>query len=517
MNRRAWSWVAAIAVTASCQRAPLGTPEPPTPTVEAPPRSAPSGESARPQTTAAIVPRGDRPNIVFVLADDFSMNLVPYMPHVVEMQNEGTTFTNYFVTDSLCCPSRSTIFTGKFPHNTGVTTNAKVGGGYDAFLSHGNEAHTFAVALQQAGYKTAMMGKYLNGYQPDQHPVPPGWTEWDVAGFGYAEFNYSLNENGKVVSYGSDPKDYLTDVVAGKAALFIRKASPGPFFLETATFAPHGSRGDAPPTIPAPRDADLFPGLKAPRTGAYGVSPDADAPTWLKQIPPLLGPMQMKLNEFFRRRVQAVQAIDKMVGEIRATLAASGDSNTYVVFSSDNGLHLGEYSLRPGKMTAYEIDIHVPLIVVGPGVARGKTVTAFAENVDLCSTFTELAQSSGAPTQPDGHSLVSLLRGGSSADWRRVVLVEHHRPGPDATDPDAPMPNAANPTSYAAIRTEGALYVEYETGEVEYHDLARDPDEIRNTASSLPPDRRKRLHEILRANVDCKGVDSCWAAQRMAP
>jgi N-acetylglucosamine-6-sulfatase len=161
----------------------------------------------------------------------------------------------------------------------------------------------------------------------------------------------------------------------------------------------------------------------------------------------------------------------------------------------------------------------VPLVVVGPGVAKGQVVNAIVENVDLCPTFTELAGAS-SPTSPDGHSLVPLLRGtagAAAADWRHAALVEHHRPFPDPSDPDAPMLHAANPTSYAALRTESALYVEYEDGETGYYDLARDPDELANVAASLPAARRQRLHEILQATKECRGAEACWSAQRMVP
>ena len=143
---------------------------------------------------------GNRPNIVFILADDFSMNLVDYMKKaptlgLKRMVDEGATFTNYFVSNSLCCPSRSTIFTGKYPHNTCVFTNtwnpAKglVDGAFEAFQAYHNEQHTFAIALHKGGYKTAMMGKYLNDYLPWKPSPTPyqswGWDEWDVAGDGY--------------------------------------------------------------------------------------------------------------------------------------------------------------------------------------------------------------------------------------------------------------------------------------------------------------------------------------------
>ncbi len=144
------------------------------------------------------------PNIVFVLTDDLSMNLLQYMPNVLTMQQQGLTFNNYYVSDSLCCPSRASIFGGNFPHDTGVYTNTGKHGGFNQFYARGEGQHTFATALHQAGYRTAMMGKYLNGYmgtpaKPAAAPptyVPPGWDQWDVAGWGYPEFNYTLNDNG---------------------------------------------------------------------------------------------------------------------------------------------------------------------------------------------------------------------------------------------------------------------------------------------------------------------------------
>jgi len=134
-----------------------------------------------------------RPNIVFVLTDDLSWDLVRFMPHVQAMQKDGVTFSRYYVTDSLCCPSRSSIFSGRFPHNTGVFTNMAPDGGFGVFNGRGEERSTWATSLQGAGYRTAMMGKYLNGYEPaglvKGKPlyIPPGWNEWDVAGNGYPE------------------------------------------------------------------------------------------------------------------------------------------------------------------------------------------------------------------------------------------------------------------------------------------------------------------------------------------
>jgi arylsulfatase A-like enzyme len=471
---------------------------------------------ARPGTAGGRA-LASRPNIVFVLTDDLAWNLVRFMPHVLAMQRAGETFSNYFVTDSLCCPSRASILSGRFPHDTRVFDNSPPEGGYSVFHDRGEERTTFAAALQRVGYRTALMGKYLNGYQPAatnggaSRNVPPGWSEWDVAGNGYPEYGYKMNSDGHVRSYGYAAKDYLTNVIARKGLGFIDRAAAQrqPFMLELATFAPHS------PFTPAPPDSAAFPGLRAPRSPAFN-KVGSNEPAWLRNFVPLDAAQISSIDQKFRRRAQAVQAVDRMIGQIEAELAAKGLAhNTYIVFSSDNGLHMGEHRLLPGKLTAFDSDIKVPLVVTGPGVPAGRTVTQMTENVDLCPSFEELA---GAPVpgSVDGHSLVALLHGRAVSDWRTEILVEHHGRVLDAGDPDLPTQGSGNPPSYEAIRTARSLYVEYGTGEREYYDLRRDPFELRNIVDELPRSRLRRLHRTLLRIEQCHGGDSCWRAQHGA-
>jgi len=478
------------------------------------PRSGPADEA--PTANVALPPSaaprsGARPNIVFILTDDLSLNLVQFMPHVLEMQKRGVTFTNYFVTDSLCCPSRSSIFTGRYPHDTGIFRNQGLDGGYLGFHDRGNDLTTFAVALTEAGYRAALLGKYLNGYEPVQHPPAPGWSRWAVAGNGYGGFRYALNEDGKVVRYGSEPKDYLTDVVSEKAQRFIKEKSNAPFFIEIATFAPHA------PYTPAPRDANAFPGLTAPRTPAYDAPPGSDAPTWLKSHP-ALSPMDMAaIDRDFRKRAQSVLAVDKMIGDLEAAVVAiSQQNNTYFVFSSDNGYHMGEHRLMPGKMTAFDTDIHVPLVITGPGVPPGRTVEAVTENIDLAPTFEDLA-GARIGANVDGVSLAALLLGQKVDEWGSVALVEHHGPMRERPDPDLPAVRSGNPTTYEAIRARDWVYVEYANGEREFHDRTSDPDELRNTYSSLSRERKASLAAIVSAVQNCHNARSCWAAAHPEP
>ena len=477
--------------------APGQQPAPPSP----PPPAALMGPPSPVPSTAA-----GRPNIVFVLTDDLSWNLVQFMPHVLKMQQDGVTFTNYFVTDSLCCPSRSSIFTGRYPHETGIFRNTGMDGGYLAFLNRGHERATFATALSMSGYRTAMLGKYLNGYLPARHPAAPGWAAWAVAGNGYPEFNYNLLQDGKVMHYGGNPADYLTDVLSGLAVRFIKQAPDQPFLIEVATFAPHA------PYTPAPRDVEAFPGLRAPKTPAYDAAPDADAAKWLTRHRPLTDADVAGIDRDFRKRAQSVLAVDKMIGDLQAALASIGqEKNTYLIFSSDNGYHMGEHRLMPGKMTAYDTDIRVPLIVTGPGVPAGRTIEAIVENTDLCPTFTELA---GAvpPANVDGRSLVPLLHGQEATEWRTAALVEHHGPVKDRADPDMPGMRSGNPPTYEAMRMQTSVYVEYADGTKEYHDLVADPHELRNTFSALSSQEKASLHAALDALANCHDAKSCWAA-----
>jgi N-acetylglucosamine-6-sulfatase len=454
----------------------------------------------------AGTPSGQRPNIVFVLTDDLTQNLISDMPHVQALAQAGSAMSQYYVVDSLCCPSRSAIFTGQYPHDNGVYTNKGSDGGYQAFNQHGDPQKSFAVALQKSGYRTALMGKYLNGYFP-VFGEPPGWDEWDAGGNAYTNFNYALNENGRKQYFGRDPRDYLTDVLSAKAGSFISSAASSgkPFMLEVATFAPHA------PYTPAPRYANTASLATYPETGAYDKLPK-HPPSWLKGQPALNAARTHRIAKAYRRRVESVGAVDDMIGHLEDQLRASGAArNTYFLFSSDNGYHMGEYQLMPGKQTAFDTDIHVPLIVSGPGVPAGKTISQLASNIDLNPTFERLAGLS-PPGDVDGHSLADLWHGQHPANWRQAILVEHHGPDNSTGDPDRQDRLSGNPPSYEAVRTATALYVRYASGEQEYYDTARDPLELDNIASAGVP---AVLRSTLAALQNCHGGVSCWAAAHL--
>jgi arylsulfatase A-like enzyme len=340
--------------------------------------------------------------------------------------------------------------------------------------------------------------------------VPPGWSDWNVAGWGYPEFNYRMNENGSIRRFGARRSAYLTDVLARKGVGFIDRAASAdrPFFLELATFTPHY------PYVPDPRDANDFRGLRAPRPPSFDRLP-THPPRWLARHRRLTAKQLDRINTVFRLRARDVQSVDRMIARIEAALVADGiERNTYLVFSSDNGLHTGEYRLTPGKLTAFDTDIHVPLVVVGPGVPAGARTGAMTENVDLAETFAEMG---GTSVAGDGQSLLGLMHGAGAVGWRNAALIEHHGPKLSALDPDFQRRASGNPSTYEAMRTRDFLYVEYRDGERELYDLPRDPFELHNIAPTLSLSDSAQLHAELAALETCHGAPACWAATHVAP
>ena len=379
------------------------------------------------------------PNIVLILADDLDTDLGTmardYTPNIHRLiADQGATLADYYVTDSLCCPSRTTYLRGQYTHNHGVYTNGGATGGYERMVPLGLESSTLATWLQAAGYRTALIGKYINGYplEGDDTHVPAGWSEWfsPSAGNPYGSYNYTLNENGKLVRYGRTPADHITDVLADKADAFLAAAAPAPaeapFFAFITPYAPHA------PADPAPRHAALLPDLQAPRGGSYDEADVSDKPAALAARPPLT-PRQMTAgDELYRKRVLSMMAVDEMVARLIATLEASGElANTYVIFTSDNGFHIGQHRLPQGKQTAYEEDIHVPFFIRGPGIAPGTVVDdVLVGNVDIAPTLAELG-GAAVPDFVDGRSFVPYINGtpddiAAAGPWRQAFLVEQY-------------------------------------------------------------------------------------------
>jgi N-acetylglucosamine-6-sulfatase len=231
-------------------------------------------------------------------------------------------------------------------------------------------------------------------------------------------------------------------------------------------------------------------------------------------LPPLSDADTAMIDAEHRKRAQAVLAIDAMIGAIQAAVADIGAAdNTYFVFSSDNGYHMGEHRLMPGKLTPYDTDIHVPLIVTGPGIPAGLTITEIAENIDIAPTFIDLGSAKPLPNA-DGLSLVELLHGRKIQEWRKYALIEHQGPVRAMTDPDFKPNRSGNPTTYEALRSVDALYVEYSDGDREYHNLAADPHELCNNYASLTAERKAELHALMEEIRNCRGATECSVSSK---
>jgi arylsulfatase A-like enzyme len=449
------------------------------------------GAPGGPSLPAVDVLPPRRPNIVFILADDLDIRTTEMMPRLPALIGQhGLTFGRAYVTQSLCAPSRASILTGQYPHNHRVLDNSGPDGGFGAFR-RGPESSTIATWLRAGGYRTALVGKYLNGYPTAARPdyIPSGWDEWcaqlsDLTADRYV--NYWLNENGTVVSYGTRDDEYETDVLAKRAVTFIERSvrEGAPFFLYLAPDAPHL------PAIPAPRHATLMPGTQAPRVPSFNELDVSDKPAYVRNAD-LLGLAQIrKLDRTQTARLRTMLSMEDMLEDVLTVLAANGVlDDTYVFFTSDNGLMLGEHRLVTQKNLTYEEAIRVPLMVMGPGISAAmRDDEHFVLNVDLAPTVADLA-GLAVPDTVDGRSLARLLRGESVADWRR----------------DA----AAESVSYtggltATLRTAEYAYTEIESDEREIYDMRTDPFQLASFHRRADPALLKTLSARLAQLTACK-------------
>ena len=443
------------------------------------------------------------PNIIFILTDDLDFTLMPYMENTNKLIGEqGATFTNYFVTSSACCPSRASTLRGQYPHNTGVLENSP---GFERFYENGNDEVTIATWMKSAGYKSSFIGKYMNLYPAGvkRTYIPPGWADWHV--FLYREspdfyFAYTMNENGKLVKYHKKDEDYSTDVMKNRTLEFIDKYSKrsSPFFVFISTYAPHG------PSDPAPRHTELYTDLIYPKSESFHEEDTSDKPDIILNLRKTGGIFEEEeANALFIRRVQSMQAVDEMVAELVKNLEESGQlDNTYIFFTSDNGFHMGEHGLPSGKMLAYEDDIHVPLLVRGPGIQPGTTIDQMTANIDISPTITDLAGGQFADFV-DGRSFAPFLLTSEQqpVDWRKALLIET-----GSLERESPV------IAYRGIRAENFIYLEYENGEIEYYDLIADPFEMDNLANVLDTETLSNLHTWLEEFKACQ-AESCRSAE----
>jgi arylsulfatase A-like enzyme len=480
---------------------------------------------------AAGAPRGaeapGRPNLLVILTDDQDLLLdsLAAMPRTVALVGgRGVTFSQATVPLSSCCPARATLLRGQYAHNHGVYSNQLPDGGFARFHALGRERQTIATALRGAGYRTALFGKYLNGYPEGVSPryVPPGWDEWASPAMGdaYGQFDYTLNQDGRLVAYGHAPEDYLTDVLAERSRRFVAEwAGRQPFFLLVAPYAPHK------PYVPAPRHAGLYADATAPRGPSFNEADVSDKPGKGHKLARLSAPAIAEIDRVYRDRLRSLAAVDELVAGLLDELEARGQlDNTFVVVTSDNGYHLGQHRLPAGKFTAYEEDVRVPLMVRGPGVARDVTRAHLIGQVDLAPTLAALGRAR-LPYAADGRSFAPLLAASPPpvSSWRRATLLEQFGFHPAAVTAHGPLepPEVASgqgfveyPT-YRGLRGQDFKYVESAAGR-ELYDLRADPLELRNLAGALSRSERAALGAYLERLQACRGT-GCFELERASP
>lgn len=441
----------------------------------------------------AALARGTAPSIVFILSDDEDVASHAYMPKTKALvEDPGAVFANYFVSYSFCCPSRSTILRGQYSHNHRVQGNEWPTGGFAKFAALGLGGSTIATWLDEVGYRTGFFGKLMNGYEPELHAPLPGWDDWYGVGGRFANFNYTLNENGRVVAYGNRPEDHLTDVLAKKAVGVIEAApADEPLFLYIAPYDPHS------PAEPAPRHAGKFADVPAPKPPSYDEADVSDKPGWIRALPRLEAWQREAHERHHKERLRALQAVDDLVENVVGALDRTGRlASTYVIYTSDNGWHMGQHRMFVGKTTAYEEDIRVPFAIRGPGIRPGSRVDAMVVNNDLAPTFAGMAGVT-PPTFVDGRSFLPLLAK-PSTPWRRSFLIERR---------EMETHEISGPAILDAIRTGRHTYVEYGTGERELYDLERDPFQIDNAVGRADPALVEALSLRLAELKNCASSD----------
>jgi N-acetylglucosamine-6-sulfatase len=445
-----------------------------------------------------------RPNIVVLMTDDETVENMRVMRNTRRLlTSQGATFTQFIVSYALCCPSRATFMTGQYAHNHRVLDNQLPNGGYLRF----NAKNSLPVWLRGGGYHTAHVGKFLNGYgrkKPKQ--IPPGWDDWytTVDPTTYRYWNFTMNENGKLVRYGNAMRDYITDVDSRRAVEIIDRQATRktPLYLQVDFLAPHSGGPvalDDPPRMatpePAPRHRDRFVFERLPTPPNYDEENVSDKPIGIRRRNRIEDYVAFAITEDYQQRLESLLAVDEAVAAIVHALERTGElDDTYIFFTSDNGFFQGEHRIPSGKVLPYEEALRQPLLVRGPGIKAGTVRNELVGNIDLAPTIAELAQV--APGRiVDGVSLLELLKTERWSIVRDAIVVEG---GPF----DKPS------QEFTGLRTPRYQFAVYGNGEEELYDLQADPYELENRAGDPAfTGIRTELTERLDRLRFCSGVN----------
>ncbi len=534
-------------------------------------------------------PNPEPPSFVVIQTDDQTLDslyasFTPFpgatairaMPNTLDLlAKRGETFNRYYVSYPLCCPSRVSLLTGRYAHNTGVKGNVQPNGGYYGFSFRAAASHNLATWLQGAGYRTIHIGKFLNGYgdEPysDGKDVPPGWDEWHTvlnADTHHYFYGYRLNNNGQVSEpYGDsgtwEPREYTqrdpagcpfepeesrpcvyeTDVFNWMAREELLASPPEqPLYMQVDYTAPHGDFRKPAGPEPAPRHYNWFRGAKLPHNRSEGLDEGnvSDKPFFIREAEHLTPNDMRTYKVYWEKQLESLRSVDDGVKEIVDTLGQLHRlSNTYILFTSDNGFFFGEHRLIGGKFLAYEPATHLPFLMRGPGIVPGTSTGELTANIDIAPTILNLAGVE-PDKSVDGRSVVPFLRD-PELRTRRPILFESFVqtsdveangaiassgegdggvPGGDgSTDPKEPEAGVSSigggkahasllapPLNYEGIRLGPYKYIAWPDGEKELYDINKDPNELNNIVKepNFYP-IRNFLHRQLRRFENCVG------------
>jgi N-acetylglucosamine-6-sulfatase len=528
----------------------------------------------------------ERPSFVVIQTDDQTLDglyaayrtaegggLTRAMPNTLDLiAKRGMTFNRYYVSYPLCCPSRVSLLTGRYAHNHGDKGNIQPNGGYTGFAQRGAYTHNLAVWLQNSGYKTIHIGKFLNGYgdapYDDGKTIPPGWSSWHTvlnADTDHFYYGYTENNNGVIEGpYGDSgswdtreygarddpgcpfapanglPCYYETDHFTQQATEEISATPAGqPFYLQLDYTAPHGDfRRPAGPE-PAPRHYNWFKGARLPHDRSEGFDEGnvSDKPRFIREAEHLTLNDKHTYRVYWQKQLEALRSVDDGVKQIVDTLGGYGRlRNTYILFTSDNGFFFGEHRLLGGKFLAYEPATHLPFLIRGPGIRPGTSTGELTANIDIAPTILELAGAT-ADKSIDGRSMVPFIHD-PTLRTRRPLLFESFvetsdvdqqggaetQPGyepapnsgaalarPGAAPDEASASLLAPPKDYEGIRLGPYKYIAWPSGEKELYNINKDPNELNNLVK-IPNyfPIRNYLHTLLTGGVDEEGgLEDC--------
>ena len=421
-----------------------------------------------------------KPNFLFILVDDQPHDAVgfseryPFLktPNIDKLASEGVNIKNFFVTQSICSPSRASFLTGTYPHIHGVNQNNK-------FVDPDWATYApYSVHLQKNGYETAHIGKIHMAHKRGKKHIRPGFDYWfSFIGQGQY-FDPRVNDNG----IETQEKGYITDILTKKTVDWLenKRDSNKPFSLNLWHKAVHEKH------LPAPRHKDLFKNEKLPE-------PPHDThketfkgkPEWQRRktfgfkwkkgdiIPAELKEKKWPINKYKNMQLlRSLIAVDESLGKVIEALEKIGElENTVIIYSSDNGYFMGEHTFKD-KRLAYENSIRVPMIIRYPRLIKESTeIDEQCLNIDLAPTILELA-GIDKPNYMQGESMLDIITGKKNSKWRKSILFEYY------VDDAWPY---AGPDQLAVRTNQFKLVDNFLENDIdELYDLINDPGEMNN-------------------------------------